>query len=94
MITREENDQRLVNQHQTLSQAKALELLEPFAKAYLGLFIEIDSIFPPEQRIRFIAGDALADAIMQGLSRVIELDEFPTATEIGEKMAKDERLEC
>ncbi|VAW99074.1 hypothetical protein MNBD_GAMMA23-2370 [hydrothermal vent metagenome] len=93
VITREENDQRLVNQHQALSQAKALELLEPFAKAYLGLYIEIDSIFSPEQRIRFIAGDALADAIMQGLSRVIELDEFPTATEIGEKMAKDERLE-
>ena len=92
-ITRDENDQRLADQHKVLGSGQALELLEPFAKAYLGLFIEIDSTFAPEQRVRFIAGDELADAVMQGLSRVITLDNFPSAVEIGEKMAEGKRLE-
>ncbi len=92
-FTREQNNQRLANQYEAIANAEALELLEPFAKAYLGLFLEIDNSFSPEQRIRFIAGDTLVDAVMQGLARVIVLNSFPTATEIGKKMAEDECLD-
>jgi len=92
-IAREENDQRLASQHKALSQAKAPALLEPFAKAYLGLFLEIDNTFSPEQRVHFIAGEILVKAIMQGLAGIIETERFPTAADIGKKMAEDKRLE-
>lgn len=93
-FTRAENDERLINQHDVIRKAEALEALEPFAKAYLGLYLEIDSSFSPEQRIRFIAGDELADAIVQGLSvALFKLNEVPSASDIGKKMVEDERIE-
>jgi len=92
-ITRKDNDQRLAHKHQAISNAEALALLEPFAKAYLGLFLEIDNTFKPLQRIEFIASKPLFSVVMQGLSEVIELEHFPTALEIGGKMATDKRLE-
>ena len=91
--TREENDKRLANQHDALSRAESLALLEPFAKAYLGLFLEIDSSFSPEQRIRFIAGDALANAVIQGLTAVVTQPAVANIYDIGKKMAGAERLE-
>jgi len=92
-ITRNENNERLANKHNVIKNAESIELLEPFAKAYLGLFLEIDSTFSPEQRIRFIASNELANAAIQGLSHVIKLNNFPTAAEIGRVMVDDVRLE-
>ena len=93
-VTRAENDERLGEQHEDIKSAIALEALEPFAKAYLGLFLEIDSTFEPIQRIYFIASKPLADAVMQGLSVVLDhLNNLPTPTDIGKKMADDERIE-
>jgi len=93
-FTRAENDKRLVEQHEDIKSAIALEPLEPFAKAYLGLFLEIDSTFEPIQRIYFIASKPLADAVVQGLSVVLNnLKDLPTPTDIGKKMADDERIE-
>jgi len=92
--TRVENDERLANQHDAIRNAETIEALEPFAKAYLGLFLEIDSTFEPEQRIRFIASDDLADAVIQGLSVALHnLKSIPTPFDIGKKMAAKERLE-
>lgn len=93
-ITRAENDKRLADQHKDIQNASALEALESFSKAYLGLYLEIDSSFSPKQRIRFIASDDLADAVIQGLSSVLFIiKSIPTATDIGKKMANEERLE-
>jgi len=91
--TRKENDQRLADQHDLIRSGHSIEALEPFAKAYLGLFLEIDSSFEPEQRIRFIASDDLADAVMAGLGIVLTKAELPDAEEIGRKMTEDERFE-
>lgn len=93
-ITRAENDKRLADQHKNIQNASALEALESFSKAYLGLYLEIDSSFIPEQRIRFLASDDLADAVIQGLTSVLfNIKSIPTATDIGKKMANEERLE-
>lgn len=93
-FTRAENDERLASQHEIIKNAIALEALEPFAKAYLGLFLEIDSSFEPIQRIYFIASKPLANAVMQGLSVVLnKISSPPTPTDIGKKMADDERIE-
>ncbi|MBN4080170.1 hypothetical protein JYT31_00760 [Beggiatoa alba] len=92
-FTRLENDERLGDQLEIIRQGKDLRALEPFAKAYLGLFLEIDSTFKPEQRIRFIAGDELANAVMEGFSIVLDREWFASAAEIGKKMAEDDRLE-
>lgn len=93
-FTRADNDERLAAQHEAIRTAQATDALEPFAKAYLGLFLEIDSTFEPEQRIRFIASNDLAEAVMQGLSIVLlNLKVVPTPSEIGKCMATEERLE-
>ena len=93
-FTRAENDQRFANDYDAIRNGYALESLEPFAKAYLGLFLEIDGTFNPEQRIRFIASDDLANAVMQGLSNVLQtLKNIPAPSEIAKKMAAEERLE-
>ena len=91
--TRIENDERLAKEHAKIRSGASPAVLEPFAKAYLGLFLEIDSTFPPEQRIRFIAGDDLANAVMDGLTVVLEKIVLPSPEEIGSKMAEDERIE-
>lgn len=93
-ITRAENDKHLADQHKDIQNASALEALESFSKAYLGLYLEIDSSFSPKQRIRFIASNDLADAVIQGLSSVLfNIKSIPTATDIGKKMANEERME-
>lgn len=93
-FTRAENDQRFAYNYDAIRNGSALEALEPFAKAYLGLFLEIDGTFDPEQRIRFIASDDLANAVMQGLSNVLQtLKNIPAPSEIAKKMVAEERLE-
>lgn len=93
-ITRLENDTCLASQHDVIRNAANIEILEPFAKAYLGLFLEIDSTFPPEQRIRFIASDNLANAVMQGLTVALDSTKgLASPKEIGQAMAADQRLE-
>ena len=93
-LTKIENDQRLANQLQEIQIASKPELLEPFAKAYLGLYLEIDASFSPEQRIKFIAGENLYRSVMLGLHSVLNNIEFlPSITEIGRSMASDKRME-
>ena len=93
-LTRQQNDERLASELDNIQTASRLDLLEPFAKAYLGLFLEIDSSFSPEQRIRFIAGDKLFSAVMQGLSVALNnIKQLPDITTIGQLMAEDERME-
>jgi len=93
-ITRLDNDARLIDKHEIIQTARDINLLEPFAKAYLGLFLEIDSTFTPEERIRFIASEPLSDAVMQGLSVVLHnLNDLPAISDIGKKMVSGERLE-
>ena len=91
--TREENDNRLASQHDSIKNAENREALEPFAKAYLGLFLEIDSTFEPEQRIRFIASDKLANAVLQGIATIVLQGHLPTAEDIGKQLAADNRFE-
>jgi len=93
-ITRLDNDARLINKHESIRNARDINLLEPFAKAYLGLFLEIDSTFTPEERIRFIASEPLSDAVIQGLSVALNnLNNLPAISDIGKKMVAGERLE-
>ncbi len=92
--SQQENDARLAGQHDDIRNASKTEILEPFAKAYLGLFLEIDSSFPPQQRVRFIASKQLCSAIMQGLAIAIyNVNNLPSITAIGQAMVVEERIE-
>ncbi len=91
--TRAENNKQLAGQHTQIRSGKNTDILEPFAKAYLGLFLEIDNTFSPEQRIHFLVSDDLAEAIIEGLVNVLSSNRFPTPAEIGKKMADGERFE-
>lgn len=94
VITLQENDARLSAQHDNIRKGLNVEVLEPFAKAYLGLFLEIDSSFSPEQRIRFIASEKLADAVIHGLRAALNnIKNLPNLTVIGQAMVADKRME-
>ena len=91
--TRAENDTRLLPQVDALRTGQAVEALEPFAKAYLGLFLDIDSTFPPVERLRFLLSENIAQAVLEGFSCVLRQHSLPKPEEIGNKMAQGERFE-
>lgn len=55
--------------------------LDALAKAYLGLFVDIDHAAPPRSRIaEFIGGDrGLVDIVMAGLREAVTRDDVPAA---------------
>lgn len=85
--TRQENDQKLSGQLVAIRSADASEVLVPFAKAYLGMFYVIDSELPPKQKIRLLANEKLSDAILDGFKASLSHGGFPSARQIGAKMA-------
>ncbi len=91
--TRQENNSRLRPQIEQLRNGQAIAALEPFAKAYLGLYLDIDSSFAPYDRIRFLVDDDIAEAVVQGFVKILYEYPFPRPEEIGEKMARGERDE-
>lgn len=80
--TRAENDQTLLSRIDAIRQGQDLDVLEPFAKAYLGLFYDIDNHIPPAERIDLLANKELSQAIQQGLLNVLQREDLPTVEEI------------
>ena len=91
--TREENDARLRPQLKALREGRAVETLASMAKAYLGLYLDIDSSFLPMQRIGFLVSDDVAEALTAGFVAVLHNHALPAPQQIGEQMAKGERYE-
>jgi hypothetical protein len=72
---------------QALRAGRLPQALEPFAKAYLGLFLELEEALSPEQRVRQVAGEAVAEAVLEGLVAVAEAGTAPTPEQIGRDLA-------
>ena len=90
--TRQENDSSLLTRLDAIRAGEALDVLEPFAKAYLGLFYDIDSRVSPEQRIELLANTELAAAIKQGTVALLQRDDLPGPALIARAMHKQETL--
>lgn len=80
--TRQENDEQLLGRLDAIQSGLDLEVLEPFAKAYLGLFYDIDSRVPSTERIGLLANPELATAIRAGFIAALQRPDLPACTAI------------
>lgn len=89
-FTRQENDASLLSRVDAIRSGQDLEVLEPFAKAYLGLFYDIDNQLPAAERIDLLANPDLSAAIKQGMVGLMNQSRLPTPDTIARAMLKQE----
>jgi len=86
-LTRQENDERLLSQITSIKTAENIQLLVPFAKAYLGLFYVIDSELTATDKVGLLANSELADAVLEGFLSSLSHEEIPSVEKIGHAAA-------
>ncbi len=89
---RQRSAEKLRHRTEDLRCGRAPQALEPFAKAYLGMFLEIDDEIAPPERIEQLAAEPLASAIRAGFIAVLASKDLPTPADIGSRFARGERL--
>lgn len=90
--TRHENDRLLLARLQEIESGQAIDALEPFAKAYLGMYLDIDNSVTPEKRINILANETLASAVIKGLHAALQNTQLPDSTEIADSMIDENPL--
>ncbi len=81
---------RVAGRLDDIRRGRAMDVLVPYAKAYLGLYLDLDNRIDPEQRVRLLAGPELADAVLQGLHAAPALDHGLEPRAVGRSMAAGE----
>ncbi|MCW9030556.1 MAG: hypothetical protein OQK58_03635 [Gammaproteobacteria bacterium] len=87
-LTRSENDEQLLPQIESIRNGENFQALIPFAKAYLGLFYVIDSEIPAHEKIKLLANNDLAEAVLQGFEASILRTDITCVEKIGHAMAE------
>lgn len=90
--TRIENDRLLLPVLESIQGGSNIEALERFAKAYLGLFFDVDKRVTPFERIHVIANPQLAQAILAGLNNFITHTRLPDFTQIADSLVDEKPL--
>lgn len=68
------------------------EALEPFAKAYLGMYYQLDNSVPPLGRVEQLSGGELYAAIIDGFENALSVAEVPSPERIGETVVAEAGL--
>lgn len=87
-----ENQPLLENRLEAIRQGTALDALEPFAKAYLGMFYDIDSNVAADARIYLLVNAPMVGPITQGLVKTLQQQTFPRPAEIAEALSTETQL--
>ena len=87
---RAENDQRLSGSLNELSSAANQSVLEPFARAYLGMFYEIDNDLSCDERVELLANPEITRAVLEGFEATVLNFTLPTPAEIARKLVDGE----
>jgi hypothetical protein len=90
---RHHNDMTLLPRLAEIQHGQAVEVLARFAKAYLGLFLEMDNSIPPAERITILASPTLAAAVWQGTQVVLQQGHMPTAPTIAASLLREQPLD-
>jgi len=91
--TRHENDQLLHGQIDDITNGHAIDTLARFARAYLGMYLDIDNSVPPRQRIELLANPELTAAVLQGFSNTLEHGQFPEPQTIADSLVDETPLD-
>lgn len=87
-LTRTENDERLLAQIEAIRTAKNIDVLIPFAKAYLGMFYVIDAEIEDKEKIKLLANGELAAAVIEGFIASLKSTEIESVEAIGHANAE------
>ena len=87
-LTRFENDERLLLQIESIKNAENIQVLIPFAKAYLGMFYVIDSELAAKEKVKLLANSELAISIFDGFLSSLSRNDLPSIEKIGHAMAE------
>lgn len=89
---RQDNDARLLERLDDLRSGSDMQVLEPFARAYLGMFYEIDDNLEPADKVALLANNQVRDAVLDGFVAALQRDDIPQPYEIGDRLGKEESL--
>lgn len=89
---REAADRRLSSDIAAVRDGAQPEALDSFARAYLGLLLDIDDDVAPPDRVRLLANEPLAGAVLEGFVAVVNRGELPGPEAIGRALARGERF--
>ena len=89
---RRENDQHLAGKINQIRSAEEQSVLEPFARAYLGMFYDIDNSLDCDERVALLASSNLAEAILEGFEATVKNSIAATPHEIGAELARGKEL--
>ncbi|MFK5914382.1 MAG: hypothetical protein QM484_08400 [Woeseiaceae bacterium] len=88
-LTRSDNDAALLPQVDSIQIAENINVLTPFAKAYLGMFYVIDKALPAKDKVRLLANEQLSQAIFAGFIGSLKREELPSIEEVAHKKAEN-----
>lgn len=91
-LTRHENDEKLLAKIESIKTAENIQVLIPFAKAYLGMFYVIDARLPAKEKVKLLANSKLADAIFEGFISSLNRKDLPSIDKIGHALAKKDEF--
>ena len=89
---RQSTDAKLAGRVDALRAGEDVAALESFAKAYLGMFLEIDDDVAPPARVALLASEPYASAVLDGFVAVLDRTDIPTPADIGRALAADRLL--
>ena len=89
---RRENDQQLSGKINQIRSAEEQSVLKPFARAYLGMFYDIDNSLDCDERVGLLASANIAEAILEGFETTVKNNIAATPQLIGTELAKGNEL--
>ena len=89
---RYENNQQLSDKIERIRSAEELSVLESFARAYLGMFYEIDNSLSCDERVELLVSDKIAQAILEGFEVTVKNLDIATPKVIGAEVARGKEL--
>ncbi len=92
-FARRENDATLLPRLIEIQQGRDIESLAQFAKAYLGLFLDMDNSIGPADRLRILANPLLEEAIWQGFAAALLRDDLAAPATIADSLVAEQPLD-
>ncbi|MCG6976104.1 MAG: hypothetical protein LJE56_06775 [Acidiferrobacterales bacterium] len=85
---RARNDASLMPEIEAVRSGTAVHALEQFARAYLGMYMNIDVDLSPVDRVATLANPELVDAVLEGFGAAATTVPLPDAAEIASARAR------
>ncbi len=84
--------EKLVDRLAELARGQDIKSLESFAKAYLGMYLDLDKALLPDERVALLADDDILDSIWSGFDAVLNSQSLPGPEAIAATYAQGKRL--